>query len=147
MAQVRAREAGARRAGAVLVERPRIAGEARVAEVEAAGPGERGARPRRARRQDAVEHVDAALDDAEDALRVADPHEVARAVGRQERRRPADGVEHLRARLADGQAAERVAVEAERRDLLDRPPAELRVDPALGDAEEELPRRARGGEL
>src|SRR5919106_4766615 len=99
MAQVRAREAGARRAGAVLVERPRIAGEARVAEVEAAGPGERGARPRRARRQDAVEHVDAALDDSEDALRVADAHEVAGTVGGQERSRPAGRIEHLLASL------------------------------------------------
>ena len=75
---VGAREARAGGAGAVLVERARVAGEAGVAEVQPALPGERGAGARDARRQDAVEHVDPALDHLEDALRVADAHEVAR---------------------------------------------------------------------
>ena len=51
---------------------------------------QRRARARRAGRQDAVEHVDPRRDHAEDALDVAEAHEVARPVGRQERRRPAD---------------------------------------------------------
>ncbi len=76
-------------ARAALVERRGVAGEAGVAEVEASLPGQRRPGPAEPRRQHAVEHVHPALDHLEDARRVADPHEVARPVGRQERRGPA----------------------------------------------------------
>ena len=89
VADVGAREARARRARAALLERPRIAGEAGVAQVQPARRGERGAGAGRAGRQDAVEHVDAGPDHAQDPLGVADPHEVARLLRGQERRRPA----------------------------------------------------------
>ena len=78
-------------------------------------------------------------DHAQDPLRVADPHEVARLLGRQQRRRPAGRLEHLLAALPHREPAERVAVEVERRDLLDRAAAQLRVGRALRDPEEELP--------
>src|SRR5436190_708106 len=94
MPEIGAREARARGAGAVLVQRTRIACEACVAEVETALPRERRARPGGAGRKDAVEHVDAALDHLEDALRIADAHEVAGLAGREERRGPLDGLEH-----------------------------------------------------
>ncbi len=89
-------------------------------------PGARGAR-----RQDAVEHVDPGLDHLEDPFGVADPHEVARLVGREQRRRPVGRLEHHVAVLADREPADRVAVEADRSDLLDRAAAQLRVDAAL----------------
>src|SRR5205085_10126824 len=68
---VRAAEAGAGRARAVVVERALVAGEARVPQVEPARPGEGASRAGGARGQDAVEHVDPALHDLEDALRIA----------------------------------------------------------------------------
>ena len=69
-----------------FLERPRVACEAGVLEVEATVGGDRGAGAGGARRQDAVEHVDPAGDHAEDPFRIADPHEVARLPGREERR-------------------------------------------------------------
>ena len=134
------REARARGTVAAVLERARVAREAGVAEIEATVGGQRRSRPRGTGRQHAVEHVDAAGDHLEDPLRVADPHEVAGLAGRQQRRRPADRVEHLLPVLPDRQPAERVAVEVERRDLLDRAPAQLRIGAALGDAEDELAR-------
>src|SRR5436309_5576141 len=142
VAQVRAREALAGRARTAFVQRARIAGETGVPEVEASLPRERRARPGGARREHAVEHVDAALDHLEDALGVADAHEVARLAGREERSGPGDSLEHQPPILADRQAAEGVAVEVELGDLLDRAAAQVGVGPALGDPEAELPRRA-----
>ena len=104
---------------------------------------QRRARPADARRQDAVEHVHAALDHLEDALRVADAHEVARLLGGEERRGVRDGLEHRVAGLPHAEPAERVAVEVELDDLLDRAAPELCVGRALGDPEEELALGAR----
>src|SRR5437867_7528623 len=143
MTQVRAGEAGARRARAILVQRSRIAREAGVVEVEPAVPGVRAAGPAEPRRQDAVEEVDPALNHLEDPARVADAHEVTRPGGREERRRPADGLEGLLARLPHAEAAERIAVEAECCDLLDRAASKLPIRSALCDAEQELAGRAR----
>ena len=105
--------------------------------------GERAAGAGGAGRQDAVEHVDPRLDHLEDPFRVADPHEVARLVRREQRRRPVGRLEHHVAVLADREPADRVAVEADRGDLLDRPAAQLRVDAALADAEAQLALGAR----
>src|SRR5919198_403409 len=77
MTEVASAEAAASRAPAAVVERARVTGEARVLEVEAALPRERGTRAPQARGQHAVEHVDpapakivvgAALRDAEKEL-------------------------------------------------------------------------------
>ena len=136
------------RAAAAFLERSRIAGEPGVAQVEPAARGERRAGARGASRQHAVEHVDPARDHLEDALRIAEPHEVPRPVGGKQRRRPGDRVEHLGSALADREPAERVAVERQPDDLLDRASAQLAVDATLRDPEAQLPvrpRRARPG--
>ena len=78
VAQVGAREARAGRARAALLQRALVAGEARVAEIEPPVPCRRRARAAEPRGQHAVEHVDAGADHAQDALGVADAHEVAR---------------------------------------------------------------------
>src|SRR6188472_3986763 len=147
VAHVRAREPRAGRAAAALLERPPVARELAGLDVQLALPGERAAGPRVPRRQDAVEHVDPALDHLEDADGVADPHEVARPVAWEQPGRPRRRVEHLLAGLADRQPAERVAVEAELGDLLDAAAAELGVGAALRDAEHELARAALGVQL
>src|SRR5262249_35788258 len=135
---VRAREPGAGGAAGVLVERAGGTGDLACLDVQLPLPGQGAAGARVPRPGDAVEHVDAALADLEDADRIADPHEVPRLVRREQLRRPRGRVEHLLARLADRQAAKRVAVEAELRDLLRAPAAEVAVGAALRDAEEEL---------
>ena len=140
MPDVRAREPRAGRAVAAVFQRAGVAGVARVAEVDPPAGGQRRSRPRRSRRQHAVEHVDPARDHLQDPFRIADAHEVARLVGRQQRRRPADDIEHLVPVLTDREAAEGVAVEVEGDDLCDRPASQLRVGAALRDAEDELPR-------
>ncbi len=127
----------------LLVERPRVAREAGVPEVEPPVAGERAAGACGPRREHAVEHVHPGLDHLEDPLGVADPHEVARPVGRHLRRRGVGRLEHRRAVLADREAADRVAVEVELGDLLGRPPPQLGVGAALADPEAELALGAR----
>ena len=140
---VRAREPGAGGTSASVLERPRVAGEAGVPEADPPARDERGARTRGAGWQHAIEQVDAPPDDLEDALGVADAHEIARLVLREQRRGPPDGLEHLVSPLPDREPAERVAVEGERGDLFYGAPPELGVDATLGDAEPELPRCTR----
>src|SRR5919198_1519739 len=94
-----------------IAPRKRIVGEGGVAEVQAAGGREGRAGAAEARREHAVEHVYSALDHFEDALRVADAHEIPGTLGREERRGTLDRGPRGLACLADGQAAERVAVE------------------------------------
>src|SRR5512132_452337 len=67
---VRTAETRACRAGAVVLEWPRVTREARVAQVEPAGRGEGRPGARRAGRKHAVEHVDAAGDHLEDPFSV-----------------------------------------------------------------------------
>src|SRR6266545_8165783 len=147
MAQVRPAEAAARRTGAIRVQRLRVAGKTRVFQIQASLPGERRAGPAEASGQHAVEHVDSTGDDLQNACRIPDPHEVARPVGRQERCRPRDGLEHRSALLSHAEPAERVAVEAERRQLLDRATTKLGIGSALCHAEQELAVSARRSEL
>src|SRR4051794_29451038 len=143
MADVRAAEARARRAAAMLVEWAWIARELRVAEIEPSLPRQRAAGARRARRQNAVEHVDAARDHLDHALRVADAHEVPSLVLRKLIRRVRRRFEHRCALLADGQPADRVAVEVECDELLATARAQLRVEPALRDRKAQLSVGAR----
>src|SRR5438093_1278364 len=74
VADVPAAEPRAGGALASLLERPLVAREPRVAEVEPSVARECAAGARGAGREDAVEHVDAARDHLEHALGVADPH-------------------------------------------------------------------------
>src|SRR5207302_1421897 len=143
MAEVRAGEPGAGRARARLVERTGITREPGVLEIEPSAPREGAARARRARRQNAVEHVDTAVDHFQDARGIADPHEVPRPVEREELRRPGGRLEHQRPFLADRQTAERVPVELELRDRGDRRAPKLRIGGALRDSEQELALRTR----
>ena len=73
-------------------------------------------------------------DDVEDADRVADAHEVAQPVRRQQLVHELDRGEHLVAALADAEAADGVGVEADAGDLGGRPPPQRLVDAALHDA-------------
>src|SRR5438552_12516622 len=113
MADVRAAEAYARRAGTAVVERARVTREVRVAHVQSSRPRQRAAGTRGACREDAVEHVDSTRDHLDDAFRVADAHEVARLLRGQRGGRLRGGREHRRALLPHRQAADRVAVEVE----------------------------------
>ena len=141
VADVRAREAPARGAGAVLVERRAVAGEARVAEVQSAVPRERATRAavRVGRTQSNMSTPRA--NTREDALRVADAHEVARPVGGQQRRRPGDGRTSPRAPRRPRARRSRCRRSRARRSPR-RAAAQLHVDAALHDPEEELARRA-----
>src|ERR671915_267555 len=147
MPQICPAEAPTGGARTLLVERRGVAREAGVAEVEAALPRQRRAGAPEPRRQHAVEHVDAAGDDLENAYRVADSHEVARPLARQERRRPRDRVEHHSAVLPHAQAAEGEAVERESGEILDGAAAKVRIGASLGDGEEELARSPGSVEL
>ena len=81
--------------------------------------------------------------DLEHALRVADPHEVAGLLLRQEAAASVVASNIGLAVLPHAQPADRVTVEVERDELLRRAPAKLAVETALRDREAELPRRAR----
>src|SRR5581483_8278157 len=130
-------------ARAAVLERPRVAREPGVAEVETALAREGAAGASGAGREDAVEHVDAARDHLEHPLRVADPHEVARLLLRQEAGRRGRRLEHRLTVLPHAQPADRVAVEVERDQRLGRTLTQLEVEAALRDREAELARRAR----
>src|SRR5215204_1441305 len=119
MADVRAREPRAGRAGTIRLQWALIARKPRVAQVEAPLARQRGSGARRSRREHAVEHVHAALDHLEDALRIADAHEIARLAFGEEVATEAGQLEHLLPALADREPADSDAVEVERRDLLD----------------------------
>src|SRR4051812_17561339 len=136
----RAGESGARGTSAACFEWPRITRVARVAQVHLSCRRQCRARPRSPRRKHAVEHVDARRDDAENPLRIAEPHEIPWPVVGEERRTPGDGLQHLFLALTDGEAPQRVSIEPERDDLLDRSAPELRVRSALRDPEPQLTR-------
>src|SRR4029450_113479 len=127
-ARVGPREARAGGPPAALLQRRRVAHIAGLLQATPPRPGQRRAGAPEPRRQYAVEHVDPALDHLEHALWIADAHEVARTVARQQRGSPPDRLEHQIAVLADRQTAQRVAIEVEARELLDR--ARTRLDVA-----------------
>src|SRR3546814_10748087 len=76
MMQVGAAVVGAGRTGAVGVERTRVVAVAGVEQVEHGAAGEGLAGAPAARRQHAVEHVDAAAHRSDDVGRLADAHQV-----------------------------------------------------------------------
>ena len=121
---------------------------ARVANVDLAVPriGERVAA--RARRQDAIEHVDAARHRGEDIVGLADAHQIARLVGGKLDHGFLDGREHHVLRLAHREAADGIAVKADPYERARGFAAQFRHHPALHDAEQGAAgRRALEGAL
>ena len=144
MAQVGARVASAARAAAALgVDGARVVAVARLLDDQRAAPRERLAVARVARRQHAVEHVDARADRDEEIARRADPHEVARPLRVEVRRHLGQGCVHRLDGLADREAAEREAVERERAELVGVRAPEVDVRAPLHDAEHGLPLASR----
>src|SRR6185312_12459685 len=93
------------------IEWARITGMARIAQIDRAAPGEALGGSSRARRQHAVEEIDAAPDRADNVVGLADAHEIARPVLGERRHRRIEYGEHALLAFADGQTAHGVAVE------------------------------------
>src|SRR6516225_8947448 len=85
---------------------------ARVAQIDWTAAGECDAMASIAGRQDAVEHVDAALDRLQQILRRTNSHQVARPLDRQMRHGPLDQGKHHGLRLTDRKSADGIAVKA-----------------------------------
>ena len=81
MMQIGAAELAAGRAAARRIERRRVFRMPRILEIERAVPGECLTVAARAGRQHAIEHVHAAQHRADDIVRLADAHEIARTIG------------------------------------------------------------------
>src|SRR2546430_4477731 len=124
MAEIRAREGATRVTVTGGVERAALTDPLRLFDRHRSARRERLSVARIARRQHAVEHVDAARDRLHEVLRLADTHEIPRAVGGQRGRHARGELEHRRLGLADGEAADGVAVEAESHRALDGLPSE-----------------------
>src|SRR5205085_2164556 len=113
-------------------DRREILAELGVAELELpAAPCEDLRVPRVARRQHAIEQIDAALDGEHEVLGRPDAHEVARAILGQQRARALERRSHELGSLADGEAADRIALEAERDERAGALLAEVRERAAL----------------
>jgi len=138
VAHVRAREVPAAVAVASLLDGRLVERPLRGLDGDVAAARDGGAVARDARRDHAVEHVDAARDALRHLVQHAEPHHVARRVLRQERHRGVDRLVHAGLRLADGNAADGVAVEADLHELFRAVPPQVVVDAALDDAEDEL---------
>ena len=111
MVKIGAAVTAACRTGTGRVERRRVVGVPGVPDVDLAVRGERLAVAAGARREHAVEHVDAGRHGGHDVFGTADAHEVARAVARQGFRRQRRRLDHRLRPLADREAADGVAVE------------------------------------
>ena len=123
-------------ARATLVQRGQILGVFCVAQIERAVPGEGLAVAARAAGQDAIEHIDPALDRADQVIGLAHSHQIARLVRGQLPRREVEAGEHRLLPLPDRESADGIAIEADldqrRGGLL----AEARVQRALLDPED-----------
>ena len=109
---------------------------ARVAQIERPVPGEGLAVAARARRQHAIEHVDAAQHRAHDIVRLAHAHQIVRSVGGQMRHRRVERVEHRGLAFTDRKTADRITVEADLHAVRSAERcAQMREDAALYDAE------------
>jgi hypothetical protein len=81
----------------------------------------------------------------DEVLGLADPHEIAGLIDRQETRDELGEVVHHRLGLADRESADRVPVESELDRCPGRPRSEVGVGPALHDPEQRLRRGRRPG--
>src|SRR5690606_4153548 len=136
MAQIGARVVAARVAVAARIDRTRIRTEAAVADIDHAFAREQLAIARVARRNDAVEHVDAAGDGGDEIARRPDAHEVARTILRQMRLERLEDLEPLGLGFPDREPADGVAVEADRTQPVERRAPQVRVHASLHDAEQ-----------
>ena len=132
--------ARAHRAGAGGVDGAVVVRKARVAEVKATFTGERRTHAAGARRQHAVEHVDAHANAAHERGRVADAHEIARLVlrhvlGNQRRQRLEHGLVVLAHRVATDAVAGEVAALLQ---VAQRSQAQIHMHATLDDAKERL---------
>src|SRR3546814_2735510 len=101
------------RAGACRIERALILAEARVADVDRAAARECLPGAARSGGEHAIEHVDPALDAADDVVGLADPHQIAWFVVGQLLRRIIEAAEHRLLPLADREPAPRIDAEAD----------------------------------
>ena len=120
------------------VQRVLILGEAGVLQVQRAIPGPGLAVASGAGRQDAVEHVHAAIDRLDQIDRLAHAHQIAGAVLGQELGRVIQHLAHGLMAFAHGQAADGVAVEADFLKLFGRLTAQVFEGRTLLDAEQSL---------
>src|SRR5258705_7262436 len=111
----------------------------RVPDVETAFARKQLSGPRVARRQHAVEHVDAARDALPEVLGRAGAHQIARLRLGEAARGLAGDVIHKVDRLADAQSSDRVALEADPDGGLGALVAQVLENPTLHDAELRLP--------
>jgi hypothetical protein len=138
MRKVCARVDAADAAVAVLVERAEVACVGRVAQIVfRAPPGQDAAVTSAARRIDAIEQIDAAVDPGEQIAHGADTHQVTRFVRRQQGRRHTGDPIHLGARLADGKSADRIAGKIQRDELACAAGAQVVFESALDDPEKQ----------
>ena len=84
---------------------------------------------------DAIEHIDAALDGADDIGWCSYAHKVTRFRSGQERRRVGKRLEHELLAFADRKPANRIAIEVHGCERFGGLGAKLRIDAALHDAE------------
>src|ERR1700724_1049263 len=96
------------RTGALLVDPPGVVAVTRAAQTKLTAARKSLGGAAAARGQHAVEYVDTAFDGARDVGGPADPHQIARPVGRQQRQRDVERAEHRRLALADSEAAHRI---------------------------------------
>ena len=147
MVEIGAAPGGADGAGAFGIERPLILGEPGVADVDRAGAREGLAGAAGAGGQHAIEHVDPALDGADDVVGLADAHQVAGLGGVELARREIEHAEHRFLALAHCQAAHRIAIEPHVEQRIRRGLAQPLVERALLDAEDRIVRgMVLGGE-
>jgi hypothetical protein len=135
VSQVRPRVVPAGIAAALRIEGTVVLGVPGVPDIETSLAGEELAVPGVARRQHAVEHVDAARDALDQVLGRARAHEIPRPIRRQPLRRRGGHRIHLIDRLTDAEAADGVALEPDRGRGVGALVAEVLEDSALNNAE------------
>ena len=138
MADVAPREVAAAVALAPFLDGPLVERPLRRLDRDVAVARDRRAVAGDARRNHAVEHVDAARDALGHLVHYAEPHHVARLVLGEIWDRSVDRLVHELLGLAHRDAAYRVAVEADLDELLGAVAADVVVDSALNDAEDHL---------
>ncbi len=96
--------------------------------------------------QHAVEHIDAAGDQFEQLVRLAQTHGVAGFVSRQKRCGDFDSFEHVGDRFPHGETADGIPVEIEGDKVAGRLFPQVRITPALNNPEVTLSRRTMRGD-
>src|SRR5271170_6851884 len=100
-------------AGAFFIDRARIGLMPRVAHINGAAPRDCLPGAARASRDDAVKHIDATPDRADNVIRPAHTHQVTRLVLRQKRHGCVENAEHFTLSFADREPADGIAVKTD----------------------------------